>query len=953
MGDSAPRNSFDKTAVSGGSSVPPAVTTTATLPTASGSGASSLTSFDFETLSIPLTDLTSDPLLRDAQRVTIGAVTVPSLGSIPLTAKLGQGGMGAVYLGFHPRLRMEVAVKVLPYHLANENPEMIQRFFREAQIAAKVKSPNLVSVIDVNEEHGLFYLVMEFVNGISAGGCIRKRKADGAEGLDESAALQICAAATAGLAAAHAAGVIHRDVKPDNILIPKDAKSELLYATAKLADLGLARGTESGPGLTVAQAVMGTPGYMSPEQATDAALAGKPADVFSMGACLYALLAGHQPFEGSGAMSIVMATINQPHKPLRELCANVTPGTLEVINRCLEKAPEKRYPDAAALLEALQPCLAPFGLARSSPTGVPVPPQKRPRRRWIAIAAILVALLAVLGFVSELKQRRVAEQNAKNADADRLAAEEKQRAAQAEQEKLEATRQRQRANVASLSNDKKKLEQALQDANSAAQRQADEQKLALRDAALAAWDLVNKATVESAHSADALHTAQAAERKAAVQSADAARESAAASDVEKKATADVQHRWVELERARATARAVPDSASRPRAKIEAIKQRLEALKPLEEVWQKSREALEAAQADARKKADAAQVATQSLTQCVAERVKCEQSVTMGAKEVTKLSDAARAAAEKYQSAAHTPLQVPTWYKLADGPCSVEVVDDLVLRDAAHDRELHCRVYHPREEGTYPLILFSAAMQTFPWERSHGVFWATHGYVFVTVQHVQSPDVARLRTKGINDPEFIAADIKYCEARVADLVLILNGFPELRRKLPAFKGKLNPITGMCGFKYGTGPALLLGGASEDVANGKPRTLADKRIGAVMVALPQGHESHGLTSASWPSMNRPLMAVLQARSPLTDTVPMPRWDTFFSFPAGDKYAAVISMSRPVAHDQTDEDDPGSIDASKASSIAFWDAYLKSDAKAKSWLQTDMLAKLSKNRSRIIAR
>src|SRR6185369_1719226 len=234
--------------------------------------------------SVPPEDLSTDTMLSTVPRAEMNGKTLPSLGGIPLLAKLGQGGMGAVYYGIHPRLNKEVAVKVLPIQLAQQQPELIQRFIREAQIAASIQSPHLIGVSDVNHESGLFYLVMEFVAGKSAGRYLFDNKE---KGLSEAVVLDICAAATEGLAAAHAQGVIHRDIKPDNILIPriktKAATQELHFAGAKLADLGLARGTELGPSLTMSEACMGTPGYMSPEQAADARHCEPAADVFSMG----------------------------------------------------------------------------------------------------------------------------------------------------------------------------------------------------------------------------------------------------------------------------------------------------------------------------------------------------------------------------------------------------------------------------------------------------------------------------------------------------------------------------------------------------------------------------------------------------------------------------------------------------------------------------------------------
>jgi serine/threonine protein kinase len=242
-------------------------------------------------------DVNADRLLNGAPRVTHDGREVPALGGIPLLKKIGQGGMGAVYYGFHPRLAQEVAVKVLPFPLIAQDPIAVQRFYREAQIAAKVKSPHLVGVMDVNEEAGLFYLVMEYVNGVTAGSYLSNKKSATGGALNETEALDICIGAAQGLAAAHAEGIIHRDLKPDNILIPSSKQeAALLFENAKLADLGLARTDESGQSLTSSFSAMGSVGYMPPEQALDAKKVRKQGDVFSLGATLYALLSGRAPF---------------------------------------------------------------------------------------------------------------------------------------------------------------------------------------------------------------------------------------------------------------------------------------------------------------------------------------------------------------------------------------------------------------------------------------------------------------------------------------------------------------------------------------------------------------------------------------------------------------------------------------------------------------------------------
>jgi len=308
-----------------------------------------------EDLPVAVADLTQDKLILAAGRMTVGGKPVPALAGIPLLAKLGQGGMGAVYLGIHPRLRKIVAMKILPFTLAEQDPGMIERFYREAQIAARVESPHLVRVMDVNQDpSGLFYLVMEFVSGISAGSLLRTEAKAGRRGLNEALALDLCIAATTGLCAAHAENIVHRDIKPDNILIPRSPTGELEHLKSKLADLGLARGEDLGQSLTGAQSALGTPGYMAPEQAMDAKHAGKPADVFSLGATLYAFLTGQAPFTASNLGRALLDTIQQPHVPVQSQRPDTSPGTAAVIDRCLMKDAGMRFTDARDLLEALK-----------------------------------------------------------------------------------------------------------------------------------------------------------------------------------------------------------------------------------------------------------------------------------------------------------------------------------------------------------------------------------------------------------------------------------------------------------------------------------------------------------------------------------------------------------------------------------------------------------------------
>ncbi len=343
-------------------------------------------------------DLTNDKILLHTKRVEFDGKTVPSLGGIPLLRKIGQGGMGAVYVGYRQLLQREVAVKVLPQQVAAQDEQMTERFLREARLAAKIASEHLVAVEDVGEENGISYLVMEYVKGCGASDLLKKEKG----GLPEAKALDIAIGATTGLAAAHEAGVVHRDIKPDNILVPYDVNGFPQHTKAKVADLGIARPIDSGgQSLTMARLAIGTPGYMAPEQATDAKTAGKPADVFAMGATLYCLLSGEAPFEGESPTSVLMATLKDPHKPIKKLKADVSMATATILDLCLEKDPTKRPRDAGALLALLKG-------ARGGLGGTPIPAESaealatlsRPTapRRNLLIAGIAVVVLAAVGW---------------------------------------------------------------------------------------------------------------------------------------------------------------------------------------------------------------------------------------------------------------------------------------------------------------------------------------------------------------------------------------------------------------------------------------------------------------------------------------------------------------------------------------------------------------------------
>jgi len=311
-------------------------------------------------------DLAKDGLLAIAPRDPSGR---PTLGGIPLYRKLGQGGMGAVYLGKHPRLGVEVAVKILPFHLADQDPNAIEYFMREANVAARLNHPNLVRIFDVNVDgdpkagSAIWYLVMEFVAGKTAGRLIKDRVKSGQGPLPEADALDLLLTVSDGLAAAHEERFVHRDIKPENIIIPLSAEGEPQYRKAKLMDLGLAKvhSEDLSLGLTGTNVAMGTPGYMAPEQAENAKGAGPSADIFAMGATLYNLLTGAAPFTGTTVLNVLKKTSDEPHVPVRQINPSVSRPTDVLIDTCLAKRPEARYANAGILREGLKACRQSLG----------------------------------------------------------------------------------------------------------------------------------------------------------------------------------------------------------------------------------------------------------------------------------------------------------------------------------------------------------------------------------------------------------------------------------------------------------------------------------------------------------------------------------------------------------------------------------------------------------------
>jgi serine/threonine protein kinase/class 3 adenylate cyclase len=305
------------------------------------------------------------------------------LGRFRLLEKLGQGGMGAVYRAEDPADGRTVAIKVLRPDW-NSDPEALRRFHKEARLLAEVNSPFVTNLLEVNEDAGVHYLVMEYVAGQSLGSVLAEKQR-----LDETTAVALVADVARALAPAHERGIVHRDVKPENILLVQPApqaaggaalsvERTLLSPLApaedgivnagprvKLLDFGLARHVVESESLHLTQpgTILGTPLYMAPEQASGGAVDART-DVYALGATLFRLLTGRPPFEGDNPMFVIAKHCNDPPPPVRSLNPEASEAVCQVVEKCLAKAPDARYADAAALLRDLE------RLLRGEPTSM-------------------------------------------------------------------------------------------------------------------------------------------------------------------------------------------------------------------------------------------------------------------------------------------------------------------------------------------------------------------------------------------------------------------------------------------------------------------------------------------------------------------------------------------------------------------------------------------------------
>jgi serine/threonine-protein kinase len=267
---------------------------------------------------------------------------VAALGSqYALETEIGRGGMSVVYRARDLRLNRAVAIKVLPPELAHDTA-IRTRFTREAQTSAQLSHPHIVPIYDVGEREGIAYFVMAIVGG---GNLAAHLAREPRQPVDE--VRRLVREVADALAYAHMRGVIHRDIKPDNILLDPDS------GRAMVTDFGIAQAIEAGARLTVTGIAVGTPAYMSPEQAVGEREVDGRSDIYSLGILAYQMLTGRVPFTATNSMALLLKHVTERPRSIAELRPETPRGLREVIERALMKAPDDRWPTAAALRDAL------------------------------------------------------------------------------------------------------------------------------------------------------------------------------------------------------------------------------------------------------------------------------------------------------------------------------------------------------------------------------------------------------------------------------------------------------------------------------------------------------------------------------------------------------------------------------------------------------------------------
>ena len=307
------------------------------------------------------------------------------LGTYEVIAPIGSGGMGDVYRARDTNLRRDVAIKLLP-HALGADPDRVARFEREARAVAGLSHPNIVAIHDFGNQDGVRYAVTELLEGQTL------RDVMGAGPLAPAKAIQLVAQIARGLEAAHARGIVHRDLKPENVFVLEDGHVKILdFGLAKSAAPVASAATVTSPGRTEAGVLLGTVGYMSPEQARGDTV-DQRTDIFSLGCVLYEVLAGRRAFQSDSSIDTLHATLHAD--PELTVISQASGSLARIVGRCLEKKPSNRFQSAADLRFALENVTESHG-GDAAPRAIqPRSPSRRVARTAMVLATIAIVVVA-------------------------------------------------------------------------------------------------------------------------------------------------------------------------------------------------------------------------------------------------------------------------------------------------------------------------------------------------------------------------------------------------------------------------------------------------------------------------------------------------------------------------------------------------------------------------------
>ena len=341
------------------------------------------------------TDLTADQDSASSESSSNPNEIPPPLAEHPryeVLCLIGKGGMGDVYKARHRKMERTVALKVINRGLVRK-AEAIDRFHREVKAAAQLSHPNIVTSHDADQAGGYHFMVMEFVDGVDLSQTVKDRGA-----LPVAEACDYVRQAAIGLQHAHHRGMVHRDIKPHNLMVTKDGTVKILdFGLASFAPEAIAGAdtNEARGDLTMAGAIMGTPDFISPEQADDARTADIRSDIYSLGATLYFLLSAQPPFAEGSVMHKLKSHAQSDPEPLSTVRLDVPAALADVIRKMMAKDPDERFQTPEELAEALKP------FSRSAePRVIVQPPTQTERRRWkpttLSLTAVAVLFVAAL-----------------------------------------------------------------------------------------------------------------------------------------------------------------------------------------------------------------------------------------------------------------------------------------------------------------------------------------------------------------------------------------------------------------------------------------------------------------------------------------------------------------------------------------------------------------------------